>query len=303
MYYNVHGKGAGMRVKAAAYVLVAFFVAAIPAGLWAAEVGSLIQAEGNVEIFRQGKLPAVPAKVGDPLAPGDSIRTKNGARAQVRFIDDTVLTIAPGSLVAIERYLYDGPQGVRQAALNVMRGLVACVVSRLIKAEQPTFLLQTHTAVLGVRGTEWYTLLGAAYTSAFNETGELEVSSLQKEITKKVVLGAGETSTVALNQPPTDPVRYPDALRRLLQKWLQNGVPDRVIIMSPMELPWLRAPMLGLRAPDMLEEFPEGLFVPPRLPSPTLPSPEPPVTPPVVPPDTPKGGPTGGDLIDVTPGG
>jgi hypothetical protein len=273
-----------MRIKAAACVLVALLVAAIPAGLWAAEVGSLIQAEGNVEILRQGKLPAVPAKIGDRLEPGDSIRTKNGARAQVRFIDDTVLTIAPGSLVAIERYLYDGPQGVRQAVLNVMRGLVACVVSRVLKAEQPTFLLQTHTAVLGVRGTEWYTLLGAAYTSAFNETGELEVGSLQKEISKKVMLGAGETSTVALNQPPTDPVRYPDALRQLLKKWLRNGVPERVITMSPMELPWLRPAMPGLRAPEMLEEFPEGLFVPPRLPSPEIPvapvTPETPVTPP-----------------------
>lgn len=269
-----------MRIKAvAACMLVALLVAGMPVGLWAAAVGNLVQAEGEVDILRQGKLPAVPAKVRDPLEPGDVIRTKNGGRAQVRFIDDTVLTIAPGSLVAIERYLYDGPQGLRQATLNVMRGLVACVVSRLLQAEQPTFLMQTHTAVLGVRGTEWYTLLGAAYTSVFNETGELEVGSLRKEIVKKVVLRAGETATVALNQPPTDPVRYPDALRQILQKWLQNGVPQRVITMSPMELPWLRPSMPGLRAPDRLKEFPEGLFVPPTLP------PVPPEAPLLPPPD------------------
>lgn len=254
-----------MRLKAA---VAAFFLVVIPRGLWAADVGSLIKAEGNVEILRQGKPPAVPGKVQDRLEPGDAIRTKSGARAQVRFTDDTVLTIAPGSMVVIERFLYDGPQGFRQAALNVFRGLVACVVSRLLQAEQPTFLMQTHTALLGVRGTKWYTLLGAAYTAAFNETGLLEVSSLKKEITRKVLLKSGETSTVAFDQPPTDPAPYPDALRRLLENWLENGIPERLITMNPLELPWLRTPGKGPPFPGKLEELPEGLFVPPAVPSP-----------------------------------
>jgi hypothetical protein len=260
-----------MRV-AAVFVLAALLLAAVPAGLWAAEVGSLIKAEGSVEILRQGKLPAVPAQTQDRLEPGDVIRTKSGARAQVRFIDDSVLTVAPGSMVAINEFLYDGPKGLRRAVLNVFRGMVACVVTRLLKAEQPTFLMQTHTALLGVRGTKWYTLLGAMYTAAFNETGVLEVSSIQKEITKKVVLLGGETSTVAYNQPPTDPVRYPAAWRRLLDNWLENGVPESLISMNPLDLPWLRGPGKGLQFPEKLEEFPEGLFVPPILRGPVQPS-------------------------------
>ena len=255
-----------MRLKVAAVFMLAVLVmGGLPPGLWAAAVGSLVQAEGNVELLRAGKLPAIPAKVQDRVEPGDVIRTKSGARAQVRFVDDTVLTIAPGSMVAIEKYLYDGPKGVRQAVLNVFRGLAACVVSRLLQAEQPTFLMQTHTALLGVRGTKWYTLLGAAYTAAFNETGVLEVGSLKPEITKKVVLLGGETSTVALDQSPTDPVRYPDALLRLLEDWLRRGVPEGVLNLSPLELPWLQHPRRGPQFPEKLDEFPEGLFVPPTL--------------------------------------
>jgi hypothetical protein len=125
--------------------------------------------------------------------------------------------------------------------------------------------MQTHTALLGVRGTKWYTLLGAAYTTAFNEKGVLEVRSLRAEITKKVVLQDGETSTVALDQPPTDPVRYPDALLRLLEDWLTRGVPERVISLSPLELPWLQRPGRGRQFPEKFDEFPEGLFVPPTL--------------------------------------
>jgi hypothetical protein len=266
MYYNVLRKETDMRLKVAGvYFLVMLLLGAIPAGLWAAEVGSLVQAEGSVEILRQGRLPAVPGKVRDRVEPGDVIRTKSGARAQVRFIDDTVLTIAPGSMVAIEGYLYDGPKGLRQASLNVFRGLVSCVVSRLLKAEQPTFLMQTHTALLGVRGSELYLLLGANYTSAFNVKGIMEFASLQKEFAQKVVLLSGETSTAALGRRATKPVRYPYALWRLLENWLQNGVPEGVIIMHPLELPWLKQPMREPQLPEKLEEFPEGLFLPPTL--------------------------------------
>jgi hypothetical protein len=258
-------KGGGMAYKTlVALVLAAFMLAAVTEELWAMQVGSLIKAEGPVELLRQGKLPALPAKVHDGLEPGDVIRTKSGGRAQVRFIDDTVLTIAPGSKVVVSEYLYDISRSFRRAVLKVFRGLTACAVSRLLQAEQPTFLMQTHTASLGVRGTKWYTLLGATYTAAFNETGVLEVCSLKKEITKKVLLKSGETSTVVLDQPPTDPKPYPYALRRLLENWLENGVPERLISMNPLELPWLKLPQF----PEKPEELPEGLFVPPAVPSP-----------------------------------
>ncbi len=255
-----------MRLRAATVlVMVVLLAAAVPVSLRAAEVGRFVRVEGEVEILRQGKLPAAPAKPSDEVNPGDVIRTKSSGRAQVRFIDDSVLTVAPGSMVAVSEYLYDAPRGLRRAALNVFRGLVFCVVSRLLRAEKPTFLMQTHTALLGVRGTEWYTLLGAGYTAAFVERGVLEVGSLQKEIAKKVVLLGGETSTVAFDRPPTDPVRYPDPIRRLLKDWLRNGVPESVITMHPLELPWLRRPLQMPRFPERLEEFPEGLFVPPTL--------------------------------------
>lgn len=247
-----------------AFVLAALMLAAVSGEVWAVQVGTLIRAEGPVELLRKGKLPASPAQMHDSLEPGDVIRTKTGGRAQVRFIDDSILTVAPGSMVIISYYLYDSSRCLRRAVLKVVRGLTACVVSQLLQAEQPTFLMQTHTASLGVRGTKWYTLLGATYTAAFNEAGELEVSSLKKEIGKKVLLKSGETSTVALDLPPTDPQPYPDMMRRLLETWLVNGVPERLISMSPLELPWLKLPQF----PEKPEDLPEGLFVPPAVPPP-----------------------------------
>jgi hypothetical protein len=78
-----------------------------------------------------------------------------------------------------------------------------------------------------------------------------------------VVLMGEETSTVAYNQPPTEPVRYPDAMRRLLESWLRRGVPGYIITVDPRQAPWLRRQIPQPQFPEMMEEFPEGLFVPP----------------------------------------
>ena len=124
----------------------------------AAVVGHFLKVEGDVFLLKKGQLPAVSPKVKDGVEPGDVIQTKNPGRAQVIFMDDSLLTIAPGSKVAIETYMYDAAKGSRNAVLQVFQGLVDTVVSKAVKAqEKPNFIMKTNTAVMGVRGTRWYT--------------------------------------------------------------------------------------------------------------------------------------------------
>ncbi len=262
-----------MRSRLWAVLVILVVLVLAPQAGWAGPVGAFTLAEGSVELLRQGRLPALRAKVRDPVEPGDLIRTKSEARAQVQFLDDSVLVIAPGSSVTIEAYAYERAAGQREAVLKVLRGLVHCTVTRLIKTARPDFLLKTHTAVLGVRGTRWFTLLGARYSAFFNELGTLEVGSSAPEITRKVILLGGETTTVPFQRPPTPPRRYPDAFRAVLRDWLQKGVPDWVISLDPLLLPWLDQGAKELPSPR-LEKLPEGLFVPPR---PTLPAPQEPL--------------------------
>ncbi len=51
----------------------------------AAPVGTFLQVEGTVEVLRQGKPPAVPAKIGDGVAEGDLVRTKSQSGAGRSF--------------------------------------------------------------------------------------------------------------------------------------------------------------------------------------------------------------------------
>lgn len=77
-------------------------------------VGRLTQLEGRVELLKGGKLPAVALKVNDTVDPGDVVRTKSRSKAQITFIDNSLLTLSQESRLAIEEFKFDPGQGKRQ---------------------------------------------------------------------------------------------------------------------------------------------------------------------------------------------
>jgi hypothetical protein len=200
---------------------------ALPSGLKAAVVGRIVQVEGQVDLLKQGKMPPQTAKVEDPVEPGDVLRTKSGAKAQVRFVDDTTLTLAPGTRVAIEDYLYDAEKGQRQGVIQVFRGMVQAVVTRVMKAEKPDLIMKTHTAVMGVRGTKWYAILGPGDTDVYNEEGKLCIKNILPEFAGEVCLKTMEYSRVATDVPPTVPMAFTKEDLLLLQNQLSTGAGKR----------------------------------------------------------------------------
>lgn len=204
-------------------VLLALLLA-VPWNALAATVGRFTVLEGQVDLLKGGKLPAAAAKVQDPVEPGDVIRTKSRSRAQLHFVDDSVLTLAPESRVAIADYLYDGARGQRRVLLKIFRGLVHTVVTRILQLEQPDFMMHSLTAVWGVRGTEWYTLLLPNATRIFLVQGILSVNSANSQIPGQVLLHDREFTQILLNQPPTPARPFTAGDLELLKKMMFTGV-------------------------------------------------------------------------------
>jgi len=190
------------RYLAGLMVLVAFALG-LPLVAQAVPVGRFVQVEGSVDLMKGGKFPAVPVKVQDGVEQGDAVRTKSLSKAQIRFVDDTVLAVAPESRVAIDEYVYDAAQSKRQATVEVFRGMVHFVVSKILQTEKPDFIMKTHTGVLGVRGTSWYAQLTALDTDIYNEQGTTEVQNLFPEVPGKVTLTGRQFTRVGFNLPPT----------------------------------------------------------------------------------------------------
>ena len=171
-----------MTPKRLSAIMALWFCLMIAAGAQAAVVGRFTAVDGPVDILKQGKVPATAARVNDGVEPGDVIRTKAKAKAQLKFMDDSQVTLAPESRMAVADYTYDADKGERRAVLRFFKGVMHTVVTGLLKVQAPNFLMQTHTATLGVRGTETYTVLLPNATGAYLIDGLLEVSSNNPQI-------------------------------------------------------------------------------------------------------------------------
>jgi hypothetical protein len=189
-------------------------------------VGRLTQVEGRVDLLKGGKLPAVALKVNDTLEPGDVIRTKTRSRAQITFIDDSLLTLSQEARIAIEAFKFEPGPGKRQAVLKIFQGLALAVVNKVLKAEEPDFVLKTQTAIVGVRGTEIGMRNQPNSSTILNFQGRTQVGNILPEVSRlflkafKIAFSVGswnndssrwvllhdmQGTTVGRNLPPTEP--------------------------------------------------------------------------------------------------
>jgi hypothetical protein len=189
-------------------------------------VGRLTQLEGRVDLLKGGKLPAVALKAGDTVEPGDVVRTKSLSKAQITFIDDSLLTLSQEARIAIEAFKFEPAQGKRQAILEIFQGLALAVVNKILKAEEPDFIIKTQTAIVGVRGTEIGMRNQPNSSTILNFHGRTQVGNIFPEVSRlflkafKVAFSTGswnngssrwvllhdmQGTTVGRNMPPTAP--------------------------------------------------------------------------------------------------
>ena len=229
------------QVLVSAWVALALImmVAAVAA---AGVVGHLTQVEGRVELLKGGKLPAIPLKADDTVEPGDVIRTKSLSKAQITFIDNSILTLSQDARIAIEEFTYDPNQGKRHAVLEMFQGLALAVVNKIIKIEEPDFVIKTQTAVVGVRGTEFGIRIQPNSSTILNFTGRTQVGNIFPEVSRLflkafkvafswnsgsgqwVLLGDMQGTTVARNLPPTMPFHLTPQDRILFMRQLTTFI-------------------------------------------------------------------------------
>jgi hypothetical protein len=118
----------------------------------AQDVGRVKTVKGTVYIER-GAGRGV-ALVGAGVRQADTLVTGPDGAVGVTLADDTLLSAGPNSVLAIERFVYDGNQpGSLEAALT--KGTLAVVSGRIAKQAPDAMRVKTPAAILGVRGTEF----------------------------------------------------------------------------------------------------------------------------------------------------
>lgn len=119
------------------------------------------RAAGQVEFARgvgyaqaPGQAPRILGK-GLPLQEGDTLSTAQGATAIIALRDGTRMTLRPGTDLVVQRFQYEDGASGNSMLMQLFAGGLRTITGLISKNAPDAARLQTRTATIGIRGTDF----------------------------------------------------------------------------------------------------------------------------------------------------
>jgi len=193
-------------------IVIFFIMILLPSLAFAEVVGYFSKIEGRVDILRVGADTAVSVRIGDPVSMGDIVRTKSDGKAEIIFKDETSVRLAPDTRVRIDEYTFNPDNTRNKGILNLFRGKIRAVVSKVVGRVIPagigasTFNVNTPTAIAGVRGTTLFVFYSGGITGVLFTDGN--GFAYNPNLPGLIVnVGTGQITFVAGSDAPPSPPR------------------------------------------------------------------------------------------------
>lgn len=119
----------------------------------AADIGLVKVAKGSVQIQRGAT--KIPATVGTGLQQADVVITGADGSAGITFTDNSLVSVGPNSVFAIDKYHFDTTTHAGEFEGNLKQGRLAAVSGKMVKQSPDSMKIRTPSAIMGVRGTEF----------------------------------------------------------------------------------------------------------------------------------------------------
>lgn len=178
----------------------------VPAALGAALLllGATASAQqaGEVEFSRgvgfaqtPGQTPRTLGK-GLPLREGDRLTTSDGASAIIKLEDGTRMTVRPNSELVVTQYKYKENAQDNTMLMQLVRGGFRAVTGLIAKSSPNAARVQTNTATIGIRGTDFDARLCAR--DCASESARIAESARPNAVqaSAKIVSSQGEINAV-----------------------------------------------------------------------------------------------------------
>ena len=194
--------------------LACFLLVCGSADAYAQVVGAVSKAQ------KQATIGSAQAEVGTPVSMNQQVRTGPGARLQITFRDETVLTLGENATVVVDRFVYDPESSTGVLALNAAQGALRFTTGKLSGMTNKDVTVTTPQAALAVRGTEFW----AGFVPGDYQFGVLLLSGrvdVENSVGSVTLANPGEGTDipppVKVDYPPSDPYIWPpDKVARAL---------------------------------------------------------------------------------------
>ena len=119
-----------------------------------AQIGGVFEQSGSVGEITRETGESIKADLNAGIISMDVIETENG-RLKIQFIDDTQVSMTEHTVVEINEYVYDPNPSNSKMALNFAQGTARFATGRLGLVPRENIAIQTPTASIGIRGTDF----------------------------------------------------------------------------------------------------------------------------------------------------
>lgn len=149
--------------------------------VWANSIGTITALQGNASIVRDGV--TIEALLGAKLNKKDNITTQDKSKMQIIFNDETIITIGKNSHFSINEYLFEENK-TPQAKFSLISGAMRAITGKIGKIAPEKFTVETKTATIGIRGTNFSVLAGPdGSTQVFCTFGAITASMNGETVT------------------------------------------------------------------------------------------------------------------------
>ncbi|MGB3339255.1 MAG: FecR domain-containing protein [Devosia sp.] len=150
-------------------------------------------------------------EVGADVSVGELIVTGPAGQVQVVFDDDTRLVVGPRSALLIETYLMASSNTAQKLTINALGGSFRFITGN---SPKPAYSINTPTAAIAVRGTEFDIITEPGNTKVMLYEGALQICNpggICQEVTRRCEVATSSSDQVSLFVR-NDPLRTPLSL-------------------------------------------------------------------------------------------
>lgn len=121
---------------------------------WAGQVVGIVEHLSGPLMDRKADGTVKVLAVKSEVESGDTLVAEKNTYAQIRFIDNSEITLRPGTTFKIDDFAYDAdkPDG-DSAVFSLVKGGLRSITGLLGKRNKEKFQLKTPAATIGIRGT------------------------------------------------------------------------------------------------------------------------------------------------------
>jgi hypothetical protein len=120
----------------------------------AQSVGQIKVSKGQVQIQRSQLL--LPGPVGTAIYAADKVVTGADGAVGITFEDNSVLSTGPDSVLEISKFVFDTTTYEGEFEAKLDKGTMSASSGKIVKQTPEAMRIVTPSAILGVRGTEFY---------------------------------------------------------------------------------------------------------------------------------------------------